>query len=161
MIQPTAIWSTPVSATARAVSGVMRPEASVTARPRAMETAVRSVSRSMLSSSTTSTPRDSATSSCSSVSTSSWICTMWPTPARARARASATPPASAMWLSLISTASSRPKRWLLPPPTRTAYFCSARRPGMVLRVQVTRAPVSAMARAIDAVAVATPLRWHR
>ena len=55
---------------------------------------------------------------------------------RARAPAPARmPPATAMWLSLISIASSRPKRWLMPPPQRTAYFCSARSPGVVLRVQ--------------------------
>ena len=53
-------------------------------------------------------------------------------PARSPAR---TPPASARWLSLISMASSRPKRWFAPPPQRTAYFSSARRPGVVLRVQ--------------------------
>ena len=29
---------------------------------------------------------------------------------------------AAMWLSLIRTPSKRPKRWLCPPPTRTAYF---------------------------------------
>jgi spore germination cell wall hydrolase CwlJ-like protein len=40
-----------------------------------------------------------------------------------------TPPATAMWLSLIRIASSSPKRWLKPPPHRTAYFSSARRPG--------------------------------
>ena len=59
-----------------------------------------------------------------------------------RARAGsprATPPATATWLSLISTASSRPKRWLAPPPARTAYFSSERRPGVVLRVQTMRA----------------------
>ena len=28
-----------------------------------------------------------------------------------------------MWLSLIRIASSSPKRWLKPPPQRTAYFC--------------------------------------
>ena len=42
--QPTAIWSTPVAATAGAVSGVMRPEASVVALPWHMTTAVRKVS---------------------------------------------------------------------------------------------------------------------
>ena len=97
--QPTAIWSTPVAAISAAVSGVMRPEASVTARPRAIATARRRSSRLMLSSRTTSTPSASAVSSCSSVSTSSSILTMWPTPARARATALAMPPAKAMWLS--------------------------------------------------------------
>jgi hypothetical protein len=59
--------------------------------------------------------------------------------ARGTRIAAPTPPAAATWLSLISTASSSPKRWLTPPPARTAYFCRARRPGMVLRVQQMRA----------------------
>ena len=51
---------------------------------------------------------------------------------RAPSRAAAprvTPPAIATWLSLISIASSRPKRWLAPPPSRTASFSRMRRPG--------------------------------
>ena len=48
-----------------------------------------------------------------------------------------TPPASRTWLSLISMPSSRPKRWLTPPPARTAYFSSARSSGVVLRVSRT------------------------
>ena len=39
------------------------------------------------------------------------------------------PPASRTWLSLIRNASYRPKRWFVPPPTRTAYFSSARSAG--------------------------------
>ena len=50
------------------------------------------------------------------------------------------PPAAWMWLSLIRMPSARLKRWLLPPPTRTAYFSRIRRPGVVLRVSVIRAP---------------------
>ena len=42
---------------------------------------------------------------------------------------------------MIRTASSRPKRWLRPPPHATACFSSARRPGVVLRVSSTAAPV--------------------
>ena len=61
------------------------------------------------------------------------------------------PPATAMWLSLIRIASSRPKRWLKPPPQRTAYFSSARRPGVVLRVQQMRALVPAARRRKSAV----------
>lgn len=38
----------------------------------------------------------------------------------------------------MSTASSRPKA-MVAAATRTAYFCNERRPGMVLRVPVTRA----------------------
>ena len=58
------------------------------------------------------------------------------------------PPATAMWLSLIRIASSSPKRWLKPPPQRTAYFSSARRPGVVLRVQQMRNLVPAVWRTI-------------
>ena len=49
-----------VVATAGAVSGVIRPEASVTARPSTIATARRRVSGFMLSSSTASTPTSSA-----------------------------------------------------------------------------------------------------
>ena len=63
-----------------------------------------------------------------------------------------------MWLSLMSTASNRPKRWLAPPPARTAYFSKARRPGVVFRVQTIFAPVPATASTKWCVAVATPLR---
>src|SRR5437763_350376 len=55
------------------------------------------------------------------------------------------PPATAMWLSLISMASSRPKRWLNPQPQRTAYFSSARRRGRGLRQ--ARAPRHRQSRA--------------
>ena len=43
---------------------------------------------------------------------------------------------------------------------RTAYFSSARRPGVVLRVSRTIAPVPARASAQRRVSVATPERWH-
>src|SRR5882724_9623568 len=69
------------------------------------------------------------------------------------------PPATAMWLSLISMASSRPKRWLKPPPQRTAYFSNARSPGVVLRVQQMRSLVPATRRTNSWVALATPDRW--
>jgi hypothetical protein len=36
-------------------------------------------------------------------------------------------------------------RWLTPPPTRTAYFCAMRRPGIVLRVSRIRARADAQA----------------
>src|SRR5262245_6526079 len=64
-----------------------------------------------------------------------------------------------MWLSLISMASSSPKRWLKPPPQRTAYFSSARSPGVVLRVQQMRVRVPSTRRTNSCVAVATPERW--
>src|SRR5437588_763903 len=69
------------------------------------------------------------------------------------------PPATAMWLSLIRIASSSPKRWLKPPPQRTAYFSSARSPGVVLRVQQMRVRVPVTRRTNSWVAVATPERW--
>ncbi len=47
-------------------------------------------------------------------------------------------------------------RLLVPPPTRTAYFSSARRPGVVLRVSSTVALVPASASAHLRVWVATP-----
>ena len=60
---------------------------------------------------------------------------------RTASNASATPPAATTWLSLTSAASDSDIRWLTPPPQRTAYFSSARRPGVVLRVSRTAAPV--------------------
>ncbi len=66
---------------------------------------------------------------------------------RTRANAAATPPAAATWLSFTSAMSDSPIRWFAPPPQRTAYFCSARRPGMVLRVSRTVADVPSSASA--------------
>ena len=57
------------------------------------------------------------------------------------ARAGRTPPAAAIWLSLIRIASESPKRWLKPPPWWTAIFSTSRSPGVVFRVQVIRAAV--------------------
>ena len=80
--------------------------------------------------------------------------------ARVRSRARRRRPPT-RWLSLMSTASSRPKRWFAPPPQRTAYFSRARRPGVVLRVQTIAAWVPATACTSARVAVATPERWPR
>ena len=54
--------------------------------------------------------------------------------------------------------SYRPARWLTPPPSATACFSSARRPGVVLRVSSRRggAAGGAIARTTVAVSVATP-----
>ena len=52
--------------------------------------------------------------------------------------AGTTPPAASTWLSLTIAMSLRPNRWFTPPPQRTAYFCSARQSGSVLRVSSTR-----------------------
>ena len=76
----------------------------------------------MLSSSTASMRRSSASRSCSNVSTSSSIFTRCPTPARARSTAARMPPAMATWLSLMSRPSSSPNRWLLPPPPSHRVF---------------------------------------
>src|SRR5712671_4877884 len=138
----------------------MPPDASITRRPATMATACFMAAGSMLSSSATSAnPTSSTLCSCSSVSTSISILTRCPATALARSRTARTPPATAMWLSLIRIASSSPKRWLKPPPQRTAYFCRARSPGVVLRVQHTRALVWAMRRTNSEAAVAMPERW--
>ena len=60
---------------------------------------------------------------------------------RTARNAAATPPAATTWLSLTIAASDSDIRWLTPPPHRTAYFSSARSPGVVLRVSRTAAPV--------------------
>ena len=78
--------------------------------------------------------------------------------ARTASRAGTTPPAAITWLSLTIAMSVRLNRWLTPPPQRTAYFCSARQPGSVLRVSSTRADVPSSAVTQAAVAVATPER---
>src|SRR5487761_1400694 len=93
--QPLDSKSTSVAAIAGAVSGVMRPDASVTRRPPTRATARRSSSRLMLSSSTASTGKCNASSSCCKVSTSSSILTGCPMAARARAPAASRPPAAA------------------------------------------------------------------
>ena len=56
------------------------------------------------------------------------------------ATAGAIPPARRRWFSFTRIASSSPARWFVPPPQRTAYFSSARRPGVVLRVSRIVAP---------------------
>ena len=65
-------------------------------------------------------------------------------------------PAASLWLSLTIATSYRPMRLLVPPPARTAYFSSTRRPGVVLRVSSTVRLVPASASAQARVCVATP-----
>ena len=158
MSQPSESTPTPVAAISAALSGVMPPEASVTARPATSVTASRIWSGVMLSSRITSAPASRASRTWARSVTSTSTFTRWPTAAFARRTASPTPPATATWLSLMSTASSRPKRWLEPPPTRTAYFSRARSPGVVLRVSATRAPVPATRATTRRVWVAMPQR---
>ena len=105
---PTEIMSTPLSAMALTVSRFTPPDASVRIRPPTIATARRSRSGPMLSSSTTSAPSAITSASWSSVSTSISIFTRWPTAALAAWSAGRMPPATAMWLSLMRTASSRP-----------------------------------------------------
>src|SRR5262249_57967263 len=50
---------------------------------------------------------------------------------RTAANAAVTPPAASTWLSLTSAWSASDIRWFSPPPQRTAYFSSARSPGVV------------------------------
>jgi len=90
----------------------------------------------MLSSRMMSAPASAASDASATV----WASTSTGRPgeaARAFATACAIPPARRMWLSLIRIRSNNPKRWLLPPPTRTAYFSRSRRLGVVLRVSST------------------------
>src|SRR3954452_11162075 len=61
-----------------------------------------------------------------------------------------------MWLSLIRTASSSPKRWLWPPPQRTAYFSRPRSPGVVFLVQTMCAPCGSTSLCMSRVAMAMP-----
>ena len=156
VIQPDEIRSTPAAAIAGAVSRVMRPEASVTARPATISTARRRVGGSMLSSSTASNAvverLGELVERVDLELDLDEVAGMGARPFRA----APTPPASATWLSLISIASSRPKRWLAPPPSRTASFSRMRRPGVVLRVQTILALWPSIASASERVAVATP-----
>ena len=116
-------------------------------------------SMAKLSSITTSAPASRASASASIESTSISTGNVAANDATA-ANASATPPAAITWLSLTRAASDRPIRWLAPPPIRTAYFSSARSPGIVLRVSRTIAAVPARASAHRRVSVATPERWQ-
>src|SRR5712691_11117258 len=102
------------------------------------------------------TPAASAVSSCSSLSTSTTTGT--PAGAAASACASVCPWAArrAHWLSFHSTASASEARFSTPPPIRTAYSSSARRPGVVLRVWVIRVPLPATASTARRVSVAIP-----
>ena len=118
----------------------------------------------MLSSKAMSGEAGRASSNCSSVSTS--ISTTTPPCSsenfRAAASTSGMPRSfssrNARWLSLIRMASNKPRRWLVPPPHRTAYFCRSRYPGSVLRVSRMTALVPLTSSVNWLVSVATPLR---
>ena len=94
----------------------------------------------MLSSSTASTPTASASSSWASVSTSTSIFTRWPTPARAALIAGAHAAGHGDMVVLDQHGIVEPEAMVDAAARRArAYFCTARRPGMVLRVQQIRA----------------------
>ena len=89
----------------------------------------------------TSAPACSASLTSSSVSVSTSILAVWGAKSRAIFTAFDKEPAAVMWFSLINTCSLNEARWLKQPPQRTAYFSSARQPGVVLRVSTIRTPV--------------------
>lgn len=106
------IISTPVSAMLLTVLREMPPEASVMTWPAKAWLSMRDiaclmVSGDMLSSRTASIFSLRACLSCSNVSTSISSLIMWPVAALALLIALEIPPAKAMWLSLMSIASSR------------------------------------------------------
>ncbi len=120
--------STPVSAIARTVSSVTPPEASSSARPATSATAARDlVGRHVVEQDRGRRPPRAPRRPASSVSDSTSTAGGRSRGLGERPRRS--PPASRRWLSLISTPSSRPRRWFVPPPQRTAYFSRPRRPG--------------------------------
>ena len=99
----------------------------------------RTSSAVMLSSRIRSTPALSASATSASVSASTSIGRAVAIAERRDARRPI-PPAIRRWFSLRRIASYSPSRWLVPPPHRTAYFSSARRPGRRLaRVEDRRA----------------------
>ena len=64
-------------------------------------------------------------------------------------------------MSLIRIPDARSARWFDPPPARTAYFSSARSPGVVLRVSVMRSLAPSVAATYAWVTVAIPDRCCR
>ena len=158
---PTETKSTPVAPMRAARSIVIPPLASSGTRPPVRRTASAISSSLMLSSRIRSggSGRASRSSSWSSVVTSTSTGSPGCRP-RMASSAGSTPPAAMTWLSLTIAMSWRLERWLTPPPQRTAYFCSARRPGSVLRVSSTRVGDPSSASTQREVAVAMPERWH-
>ena len=69
------------------------------------------------------------------------------------------PPATAMWLCLDQDRIVQAEAVVEPPAAADGIFFSARRPGVVLRVQQMRARIPATRRTSSFVAVATPERW--
>ncbi len=159
---PTAMKSTPVSATALAVSSRRPPLASrrTAGYWPASATAARRSASPMLSSRMSPAPVARASRTCARLSHSTSSGRPGAAPRTARI-AAAIPPAAATWLSFTSAASPSPMRWFIPPPQRTAYFSSWRSPGVVLRVSRTAHPVPATASAHALVAVAIPDRCVR
>ena len=137
--QPTEIRSTPVSATSRTFSGRMPPEASVSGpAARAPHGVAQRREVHVVEQHGVDAERERLVELLERVDLDLDLDQVPDAFAHARARPRAMPPASATWLSLISTASSSPKRWLLPPPRarRTsraragpAWSCACRRRG--------------------------------
>ena len=153
--KPAEMRSTPVSATALTVAGVVSrrtPRRGLDRRPSRRRYGVRRAACCRRA--RRPPPASSASASCSRLSTSTSIATRWPT-VPCPADRFATEPAAAMWLSLISTASSSPKRWLAPPPHRTAYFSRRAGPGGLARVERC-APRGAL----DRLHQCRPSRWR-
>ena len=160
VIAPTDTYSAPVRASSGRRSRVTPPEISIFARPRLKRTASRMSSTVMLSTKMQSTPGSRAASTSVRLRVSTSIGISWSS-ARIRLTASAIPPASLTWLSLMRMPSSRATRWLTPPPARTACFSRTRRVGVVLRVSstVTVPPLASTKRRVS---VAIPdSRWRK
>ena len=139
MSAPTLITSIPARATSATRSSVTPPETSSSARPRARSAATRTSSSEKLSSMMMSAPtREGLVELIEAVDLDLDARGVGRVVSRLAERPPVIPPAATMWLSLISTALPSVSRWLCPPPARTAYRSSARRPGVVLRVSVMR-----------------------
>ena len=138
---PTLITSTPGTARNRAASRTARrPKPPRRRRRQSPLTARADADGVMLSRRMTSAPARTAAVTSASVLASTSILARCVAPALASFTAFASEPAAAMWLSLIRTCSPSDERWLMQPPHRTAYFSSARKPGVVFRVSAMRTP---------------------
>ena len=116
---PMEMKSGPADAISRIFARVTPPDTSTSARPLIMSSASRIIARPILSNMMMSALPASAALTSSSVLVSTSIRN--PTGARSLVRRHApatSPPARAIWLSLIKTPSSKPNRWFCPPPTR-------------------------------------------
>ena len=123
---PTEMKSTPVSAISRTVSSVTPPEASSGARPADERDGFAQAPASCCRAGSVGAGGERLAHLVER-SHSTSIGRPVP-PARAARRPAGSPPASREVVVLDRIPSSRPKRWFVPPPQRTAYFSSARSP---------------------------------